>query len=152
MAPLKGRFPSVSPLALCAWLLIVQPACKRGSCIQPPETYVSDSTALGIALSLERLPITADIKADFKNTLTTHFSTLSDRNAALLLFQRAILCYLQENKAGEVLAKEMMALLREYWSQGRGTTQSLTDLERADIDRSPYAHEILTKFERFGVK
>ncbi|MBX3360137.1 MAG: hypothetical protein KF912_02655 [Phycisphaeraceae bacterium] len=134
---------------------VVEPTVT--SCPQPPVTGVSseDKAGYNLAAKLEQVGVGGEVKAEFERVVKADFATLSDRNVSLLLFLRAIDCYLGRGAVGEEIAREMAAMVRQEWaaqSGFRGTDGPLTPLEVAAINRSPqYGRDILEKLNRFAV-
>lgn len=126
------------------------------SCIQPPASSVvgEDKVAVEVAAKLAELPIDASLKTEFSKLLKAEFGALSDRNASLLLFLRAIECYLKLGIVGEEIARDLAKMVREEWSAQvgfRGKDGPLTPLEKAFIQKSSESSEILDLLGHFGV-
>lgn len=126
------------------------------ACIQPPAEYVKgeDKVANEITAKLAKLDVEATAKSEFGSTLQANFSKLSDRNVSLLLFLRAIDCYLEQGVVGEELARDFARMVREEWSEQagfRGTDGPLTPLERGYIQRYEHSDEIFDYLRSFGI-
>lgn len=151
-------------LSISAGVLLCAPLGCNGpknntlsSCIQPPVFEVDDQGRIASEVTAKLAEIQLDVSASskFESLLKANFTKLSDRNASLLLFLRAIECYMQSGQVGEEIAREMAAMVREEWSKQsgfRGTDGPLTPLEEAAIKRSSaYQSEILSLLKKYHV-
>lgn len=144
---------ALSFLASCSTI----PSAKDRCVVVPQAKLKSDNNRLAdVAVKLEKLPVSVDLKSDFSAVVKAEFSTITDDNAALLLFSRAIVCYQQSTKASSDTAKDMFQLLRDWWNvrrriQGTGGTIWSPE-ERQHINTSAeHATEIFEITKRFGV-
>lgn len=150
---------------LSLFLLVL--GCRKGtdgvtptleSCIQPPATAVTGEDAIigKIAVDLvEKVVVDGSAEANFKSIVKADFSKLSDRNISLLLFLRAISCYLDQGLVGEEIARQMAQFVREEWSAQagfRGKDGPLTPLELRYIEQSPDSEEIVSKLKGLGIQ
>ena len=131
--------------------------CRNDHCVEPPllKQESDKSVAIDIAAKLDKLPLTADLKTEFKDTLNQEFNKLSDKNASLLMFLQAIDCYLKAGKAGEDLARQLFTLVRDWWAaihDFRGLDNRISPAERAAIDESSFADQIYKYYKQFGVQ
>ena len=137
-----------------------QSAAAKPTCIAvPPTTRETDKGAAAtLALKLEQLKMSADLKAEFKNTLKEEFQKLSDSNMSLYLFLSAIECYTKaQTPISDEMARELMQLVKARYTAGNqlaGTPPDrLTPVERNLINKNPeVAPQIFELFSKFGVQ
>jgi hypothetical protein len=118
-----------------------------GSCIRPPELSDSKENKIAgeISARLAKLPVNAQIKGEYETVVKEDFQKLSDSNAALLLFLRAIECFSKEG-VDPLIIRQMVEIVRARWGAAQGISgqeKKLTALERKLIAESPHGKEIM---------
>ncbi|MEM7309572.1 MAG: hypothetical protein AAF682_23050 [Planctomycetota bacterium] len=127
-----------------------------GCVIPPPIVAESDrETAFEIAAALEALPRGGELAASFQDAILIHFDRLSDPNACLFLFLKAIECYLDAGDVGRDIALELAGHVRVAWATRcgfRGAPLQLTDEERTYLDDSEYARFLAGPMDVIGIE
>ena len=98
----------ISALLACALAAVASSGCAGtpdvGCVIPPPIIAESErDTAFEIAAKLEALP-EGDLVLDFQDAIRLEFDRLSEPNACLYLFLKAIECYMMEGEIGRETA------------------------------------------------
>lgn len=91
--------------------------CPAGPCITPPPLKTDDQTKLAVSLAAKfaELPGGATLSTDFSRVVDTTFAQLNDNDAAYYMSLQAISCYLNEGKAGQLIALNMYRAVRDKY-------------------------------------
>ncbi|MEO0652309.1 MAG: hypothetical protein AAFZ65_16675 [Planctomycetota bacterium] len=102
-------------------------------CITPPPVLTASqrTTALEIAADLEAIP-KGNLAFDFQDAILLNFDRLSDPNACLYLYLKAIECYLDQGKVGRDLAAELAGYVRVAWARRCGFRNAPLELTPAE--------------------
>jgi hypothetical protein len=112
-----------------------------------PPTLAKDQREIGtaIAAKLSKLNSHGDLKVQFKNEVEENFAKLSDSNAALYLFLKAIDCILDKptdakhpDPLREELARSMVETVRRKWG-------AENDVQSASGPLSPFERTLIQK-------
>jgi hypothetical protein len=144
--------------------VVSPPSSTQAGCIEPPPTLAKDQrgVAMEIAAKLATLKADPKLKLDFSRVVEQNFATLSDSNAALFLFLKAIECILNDPNAPikpdsirYEEAKTLMEIVRRKWgteNKVQSASGPLSPFEAKLIQNAPSAESefIQSTLKKYG--
>src|SRR5437016_3234112 len=121
----RGTTVTLSLRSLLVAAILTACGCQQPVCPPAPESSVkTDESELNkVALNLHKLQIDGNTEQNFKKLSETAFATLSDKDAALLIFLRGLTCLIREAntpekaKLVEMIIPSLTSSLHAMWAE-----------------------------------